>query len=231
MSLYSAIRLFAKKIGNVIYPDHCIHCNNLCTGMICLRCEYQLRKYIDNSSLGNLFYSHFFNHLQVTFAASLFPFFKKGVFQTLIHALKYQSHKDIGQFIGHQMGTFLLDNECDLPDVIIPVPLHPKKERKRGYNQAHLLAKGLQEVVNIPIDCDMLVRNEHSRSQTTKSKIERISSLDTAFAVNHEKTNQYRHVLLIDDVITTGATLRACINALTRHKNIKISILVAGAGQ
>jgi ComF family protein len=149
----------------------------------------------------------------------------------MIHSLKYKSDKKVGKFIGQQMGNFLNQKQVNRPDVIIPVPLHPKKQMKRGYNQAEILAEGIQEIINIPIDKGLLLRKEHSRSQTTKSKKERISSLEDVFSANKEKTEEYNHVLLVDDVITTGATLRACINALTRHKNIKISILVAGAGQ
>ena len=231
MILSSALLNFFKKIGPIIYPDYCIHCNSICSSRICLTCEYQLRQHYDLLPMGNLFYSHFYNCLSVPYAASLYPFIKEGVFQSMIHALKYRSDKAVGTLLGQHMGNHILNHLSHKPDVIIPVPLHPKKLQKRGYNQSEVLAGGIQDITQIPVDTSWLIRKIHGPSQTKKSKKERITSLANSFELRADKKCTYQHILLVDDVITTGSTLHACINALSQHKNLKISVLVAGMGQ
>ena len=127
MILSSELLNFFKKIGPIIYPDYCIHCNSICSSRICLTCEYQLRQHYDLLTMGNLFYSHFYNCLSVLYAASLYPFIKEGLFQSMIHALKYRSDKAVGTLLGQHMGNHILNHLSHKPDVIIPVPLHPKK--------------------------------------------------------------------------------------------------------
>lgn len=158
--------------------------------------------------------------------ASSFLFFKKGgAVQNLMHALKYKGIKEIGELLGNLYSMDLLNfNGFDVPDAIVPVPLHPDKLKKRGYNQSEWFGKGLAEGLKIPIITNALVRNIQTESQTKKNRWSRWQNVEKVFELINPEIIENKHILLVDDVVTTGATLEACSNELLGQKHVRVSV-------
>jgi ComF family protein len=162
-------------------------------------------------------------------ATSYAYFTAEGLLQHLLHGLKYDDKQEIGVYLGQQFGHSLKQTSwIDDVDAIIPVPLHPKKEALRGYNQSGLIAEGLNDILSIPVIDKELYRTRHTESQTKKSRTERIDNMKEVFAVRNTSTLSNKHVLLIDDVLTTGATLEACALVLLSVPGIRISFGTVG---
>jgi len=160
-------------------------------------------------------------------AATAFLFFKKGgMVQTLVHKLKYQNAPFIGYELGKLLGFDLRENDdyFKIPDLIMPVPLHWKKEKRRGYNQSTHFARGIAEVLEKPIDTSNLYRKIHTSTQTKKSRYNRWENVSEVFGLKKTDLIAAKHVLLVDDVITTGATLEACGQILLQQTDVTISI-------
>jgi ComF family protein len=162
-------------------------------------------------------------------ATSLAYFTNEGLLQHLLHGLKYKGRKEIGYYLGKRLGDNLkMTSWASTIDVIIPVPLHKNKKAKRGYNQSLLIAEGIGATLNIPASDDLLLRSRSTDSQTHKSREERISNMEEAFSVTKKGSLTGKHILLCDDVLTTGATLEACALALLKEESIKISVATIG---
>ncbi|HMM12272.1 MAG TPA: phosphoribosyltransferase family protein [Bacteroidales bacterium] len=161
-------------------------------------------------------------------ATACYFFAKHGRVQPLIHELKYKSNREAGLFLGREMGKALKASAI-YQDVslLVPVPLHPKRERKRGYNQSEILARGISEVTGISISRNNLVRGVATQTQTKKSREERWKNVRDIFSVRQPEAFSGHHVLLIDDVITTGSTIEGCVKVLEQIDNIRISVAAA----
>jgi len=159
-------------------------------------------------------------------AATACYFFRKGsAIQKIIHQFKYHNRKDIALYMGKQMGHMLQQSAVySTADQVIPVPLFFKKEKKRGYNQANLLGEGIAEILHIPVVNDSVERVSQTGSQTRKSRLDRWENVKDAFRVVRPDMLRGKHLLLIDDVITTGATLEAFAQTLTEIPGVRISI-------
>ena len=156
-------------------------------------------------------------------------FSKKGTIAPLIHHLKYRNRDDIGIFLGKMYGKELLGSEFLRPiDAIVPVPLHPKKQKQRGYNQAEKIAKGLSNITSIPLATNNLIRMVHNPTQTKFDKTRRWENVKDIFDVKNPDEFEGKHILLVDDVITTGSTLEGCGIALQKCKDVRISIAAVG---
>jgi ComF family protein len=167
--------------------------------------------------------------MDVSFASSFLYFYKDGITQSILHQFKYNNYPEIGELLGKWFAHDLIKMRMpDDIDLIIPVPLHPKKQRKRGYNQSQYFARGLSEVTGIATDFESLVRIEYQKSQTSKSKEQRWKSVKDAFEVVAKQNIRNRHILLVDDIITTGATMEACGRQLYAHGAAQISIATLG---
>jgi len=143
----------------------------------------------------------------------------------MIHELKYHGNRQVGVVLGKLFGQDLQRSQrMSTFDRILPIPLHPKKEHQRGYNQCHAICEGLEESLGVPWSRSHLVRDSFSESQTRKSRFERWTNMDSIFAINHSEELEHQHILLIDDVITTGATIEACCHALSSIRGIGISV-------
>ncbi|MGB1041859.1 MAG: ComF family protein [Tenacibaculum sp.] len=150
---------------------------------------------------------------------------KGGVTQKIIHQLKYKQQPEIGVFIAKWFGSLLKEEAVFKNiDFIVPVPLHEKKIKKRGYNQVTLFGETLSAILNTTYKPDVLVRKSLSKTQTFKHRFERFSNNNTKFVLTDKTMFEHKHILLIDDVITTGATLVSCCEELLKTKNITISI-------
>lgn len=159
-------------------------------------------------------------------AISFYRFHKKGRLQRLIHHFKYKGVKEIGLTLGKMMASELKKQDFfNGIDMLVPVPIHKKKLRKRGYNQSHYLAEGISVVTNIPWRKDLIIKRLNTESQTKKGRFKRWKNVKSSFHLNDHKLNEEIHILLIDDVLTTGSTIEACAIELNKIKNVKLSLL------
>lgn len=213
---------------SLLYPQYCFTCHtSLYKGekYICTRCIAGLPKTNHHLKNDNPLYSKLLNIKSLQYATSYLTFIKKGKVQKLIHYYKYKNYPEIGATLGKWYAKDLQQLEVSQYwEVIIPVPLHEKKLKKRGYNQSAYFAQGLAAVLNIPTLEHSLIRKEYSSTQTSKSKTERWKNVEQIFAVVDQKAIDNKHVLLVDDIITTGSTLEACAYQLENSGASAISI-------
>ena len=218
-----------KTAANLFFPEFCAGCNEaLATGekVICTSCRHHLPMTNHHELDKNELWQKFYGRLDIQFVGAQFYFHKKGIVQQLIHNLKYRGNQDIGEAIGNWYGSLLVNHSAlqDL-DEIIPTPLHKRRLRERGYNQVTTFGRSLSQKLEIPYNDSLLFRSQYSSSQTFKNLLERSMSTKPMFYVQNPEKHRNKHFLLIDDVITTGATLEACGRALMQIENAKLSIV------
>ena len=219
-----------KCFIDLIYPQLCDVCNASLVGgekVVCSRCRIDFPLTRNWNERGNSVEKTFWGRVPITAAASYFFFARGSKYRVLLHKLKYSGRDDIGIKLGQWFGNELVT--CSIfsdVDYIIPVPLHPKKQKSRGYNQSEKISIGLAAAMHKPVDTKTVVRAEFTNTQTQKNRMERWHNVSTVFAVNNPETLNNKHILLVDDVLTTGATLEACCNAILSAADCKISIAV-----
>lgn len=215
---------------NLFFPNVCRLCERpLIDGedQICLFCLCDLPRTNFHKQTDNPVEQLFFGRNQIEYATAYFHYEKGGKVQHLIHSIKYHDNKELGSLLGKMIGQELLTDKspiCDI-DLFIPVPLHRKRFKQRGYNQSEWIARGIASVWNKPIDTKHLMRADNSNTQTNKSVYDRWLNVCSIFKVNQPEDLVNKHILLIDDVITTGATISACAKALADIPGIRISVL------
>jgi len=220
---------FLLDIFYLFFPNTCVCCDsNLSANekTICLKCRFELPVTHFTALKNNPVEEIFFGRIPVAYATSLLFYKDKGISQHLISQLKYKGNQNIGTFLGEWIGDAL--KHCErFPDIdyIIPVPLHPKKLKKRGYNQLTTFGESLSKILDTPYIDTLLIRKSITDSQTHKSRIDRFKNVKEIFYLTDTSFLKNKHILLIDDVITTGATIEACALELGRTKNITISIV------
>ena len=199
---------------HLFYPHHCNGCGSDLldnTSLLCLDCINHLPRTGFAIHENNPIEKYFRGRLLIQAAHSEYYFEKDSVIQELIHQLKYSGNTRIGEYLGEQLGMSLLQsNRFGNLDALIPLPLFPDKERKRGYNQSDIICRGIARVMNIPIITDAVIRRQATETQTHKHRTERWENVRDSFAVMHPEKINNKCMLLVDDVITTGATLEAC---------------------
>ena len=215
------IKAWYEALVHVFYPSLCYGCNNeLIQGdqYICLQCQTEMGRTYFESIRDNPVEKLFWGRADIQCAASTFYYIDKTPLQQIVHHIKYRQEKELGIHMGEIMGIHGsgLFTECKT-DLCIPMPLHPKKEYKRGYNQASLLCEGIFKQTGIPYNEKALVRNENTRTQTKKSRIERWKNVASVFDVIEPLVINDKHVVVVDDVITTGASTESCVNTLMQH--------------
>lgn len=220
---------FLKDLLHLFYPKICANCNAQLVQnekVICTLCRHDLPLTNFQSYTKNKISAIFFGRVTIQKAYALLFFRKKGITKKLIHELKYRGNEEIGVLFGNWLGEILTENkEFSEVDFIIPVPIHSKKKKARGYNQVTKFGKCLQQHLKIPFIEDVLARKSSTKTQTFKSRFERFNDLDTKFSLTNTSLFKNKHILVIDDVITTGATLEACAKELLKTSEIKISVL------
>jgi len=171
----------------------------------------------------------FWGQHQIISGTSLLYFHKGSPVQDLIHLLKYSKEKEAGYFLGRLMGVDLKQSQrFDNYDAIIPVPLHPEKQKSRGFNQSFILSEPISHILDIPIQENVLIRDKESISQTTKDRTERLSNTVNPFSITNNDLLINKKVLLIDDILTTGSTLSSCCSAIQKIPGIQIGFATAG---
>jgi ComF family protein len=219
---------FLKDLFAVFYPEVCLCCHEPLTtyeNVVCIHCRHDLPFTNFSSEANNLAEQTFYGRIPIEQATALFYFHKKGNVQELIHALKYKNQQQVGSLLGNWLGDELVkSNRFSTIDVIVPVPLHQKKLKSRGYNQVTTFGKSLSEKLAIPYTENVLVKVSATNTQTKKLRLDRWKNAHDLFVVKDNQVFENKHILLIDDIITTGATLEACCEAFKKTKNLKISI-------
>jgi ComF family protein len=218
---------------SLIFPRICAGCGNSLWKNeegLCQLCEYHLPKTNFHFESENPVSRLFLGKVSIE-TGSAFLYFNKGSkVQRMVHQLKYKGRKDIGIYLGDQYGQTLkyapLFNSAD---AIIPVPLHKKRYMQRGYNQSEQFAIGLSRAMNIPVNRYLLLRIKATETQTRKSRFSRYQNVKEIFTVTSPLEWTGRHLLLVDDVITTGATLESCIQALAVIPGVRVSVACIAA--
>jgi len=213
---------------SLFYPSLCAGCHTaLMRGeeVICLECLADLPKTGFEKFADNPVAQLFWGRVEVCQATSFCSFDKGGVMQHLMHQLKYKGSIEVGKKLGQLFGA-VLSQAPPYRDIelLVPVPLHPKREHKRGYNQSEVICKGMSETMGIPMNSGNLVRNRYSNTQTSKGRFERWVNVRELFGVKKPEVFEGRHILLIDDVVTTGSTLEACAQVLLKIPGTRVSI-------
>ncbi len=193
--------------------------------MLCIKCINQLPVTNFHLHAENQVEKIFRGRLPVIQASSYCYFSKNSLIQRLLHQLKYKDNKELGQFAGRMMGVTLRQSDLyDNIDALVPLPLFASREKKRGYNQAALLCEGIAAATGIPVLKNVVCRISSTETQTHKNRIERWQNMEGRFEITNAEAIKNKHLLLVDDVITTGATLEACGHALLRGENTSVSI-------
>lgn len=214
---------------SLIYPRRCEACGDLLfehEKYICNYCMLHLPRSNYHLDKENRLMSIFAGRVPLAGAASQYVFEKDGKVQKLIHAIKYEEQKELAQFLGGLYASGLEgDGWWTGIDVIIPIPLHKSKLKTRGFNQSEYYAKGFADVTGKELDTQSLKRTKNTETQTRKKKYERWENVESVFELAEEAQLENKHILLVDDVVTTGATIEAAWQALRKVENIQISVV------
>jgi ComF family protein len=230
--IHLQLRSFCNSLLHFLYPSLCEGCRKaLLPGeeVLCISCCMALPQTKYHHIELNETALRFAGRFPFIQATSFAYFIRDGVLQHLLHQLKYEGRKKNGLFLGHQLGASLRQTAWATGiSCILPVPLHASKNRLRGFNQSDVIAKGLSQSLALEVETDILVRIRNTDSQTRKNRAERADNVADAFSVHRPEKIRDRHVLLLDDVLTTGATLEACSKAVLAVPGTSVSIATIG---
>ncbi len=215
---------------NLFFPKVCLGCSMYLgdnENYVCTSCRHQLpltNFHLDkNDAVKNVL----FGRVKLEQATALLHFSKKGIVQQLIHNLKYRGHQDVGVFLGKWLGEELKTLESyQCIDVVIPVPLHSSKLRKRGYNQVSKFGQEIAKALDIEFNTKVLQKTVATKTQVFKDRLLRTSGNAATFSISENQTLKGKHILLVDDILTTGATIESCANALLTIEGLKISVAI-----
>lgn len=223
-------------LWELFFPRCCLVCGGrLLHGekMLCVSCLAGLPRTGFHWQRENRVERNFWGKFPVERATSFLYYTKGGDVRRLLYELKYYGNKEVGEVMGRVMAAeLLLSPFFEGVDLIIPIPLHRRKERQRGYNQSLCLAQGISAVTGIPVQADIMVRDRYTETQTHKGQYERWENVQSLFRCSSPELLQDKHILLVDDVLTTGATIVSCADALQGVSGLRISALtLALAGE
>lgn len=218
-----------ENLINLFFPKACSGCNSFLLAnenVICTVCRHEIPLTNHHKIENNEAVVKFYGRIPIEFAAALFYFHKKGIVQEMIHKLKYKGHQEVGTAIGYWYAEELKTiAELNSVDYIIPVPLHKKRLKERGYNQVEAFGRALSDSMGIPYNDTVLIRNVYSKTQTKKNLLGRSEVVESIFSATYNEALHNKHFMLIDDVITTGSTLEACGRELLKIPGAKLSIV------
>jgi len=216
----------------LFFPSVCEACGNLLfknESTLCTRCLVRLPKTNFHSFADNPVSETFWGRVNIYSAASFLYYSKAGMVQQMIHNFKYHRKTDVGKVLGRMYAADLIKSPlfADV-QVLMPVPLHWTKLKKRGFNQSEIIANAMAPGMNLPMETQVLIRRFATDTQTKKSRIKRSENVSGKFALENQERIVGKHILLIDDVITTGATLEECVGLLLTVEGVKVSVASLG---
>lgn len=226
--MIASLKYLFKSSVHLLYPHNCTGCESDLLdedNLLCLKCIHDLPHTNFANLANNPVEKYFWGRLPLQAAYSQFYFSKEFLIQHLIHQLKYKGDTKVGFYLGELMGDTLLksDRFKDI-DALVPLPLYADKEHKRGYNQAAVICNGMSSVMNVPVYNKYVIRQHATETQTRKHRTERWENVKDSFKVAKPNDLTGKHLLLVDDVVTTGATLEACGAVMLQAADIKLSI-------
>ncbi|WP_462319075.1 ComF family protein [Marinilabilia sp.] len=226
------LKKYLSGLSALVFPSLCKGCGtSLGTPQkaLCRTCESDLPRTYFEKVPQNPGEQLLWGRTKLSFATSIF-FYRKGeLLQNLIHELKYRGGKSNGTYLGNMAGKILVRESLhEKFDLLLPVPLHYKKRKIRGYNQSEIIGDGITRISKIPMDKTSVIRTVHSDSQTRRSRYERWQNVEGIFKVIHPEYLEDKHLLIVDDVVTTGSTIEALYSALKVVPNVKISVISIG---
>ena len=214
-----------KNLSDLFYPRLCLSCGkSLIEGekFICTDCLADFPMSNNAYQSEDKLLCKFEKELNLQKIYSLFYYNKYSKYRELIRAIKYHSNGELAFYLGKMLGQYIC-KECYV-DALVPIPLHPQKEKERGFNQSLKIAKGISEVLNIPILDKLIFRNKYTISQTGLTTEERLKNVENVFFIKNQAQAKGLHILVVDDVITTGATIHACVKLISQIENTKFSL-------
>jgi ComF family protein len=218
-----------KNLLNLFFPKVCSGCKNFLFDneyVICTQCRHEMPLTQFYLNPENEAVKKFYGRLDLVHVSCFLYYHKKGIVQEMIHSLKYRGHEEIGTVLANWYAEDLKDTaEIKTIDTILPVALHKKRKRERGYNQVATFGKALAKKWNIVYNEEILIRNQYSKTQSKKTFLERTTVAENIFDVVFDESHHNQHFLLIDDVMTTGATLESCGRAILKIPGAKLSII------
>lgn len=219
---------FFDLFTQLIFPNLCICCNGHLSNQekhLCDLCVYNLPLFEFNKLKNNTLRKRFWGILPLDDCFAYLIFENNNEVQKIIHEIKYNRNKELCYTMGIALGHLILSlGKVANIDFIIPVPLHKNREHQRGFNQAEILANGVSSITNVPVLIDGVNRVVDNKSQTKKNRSERDKNTENIFVITNSQVLQGKHVLLLDDVITTGATICSCGQSLLTVKNLRLSV-------
>ncbi len=226
--MISSLSSYIKDLSHLLFPHHCEGCGTDVLQneqQLCASCLHQLPETNYFDLAGNHIEQMFYGRMKLAHVGAGYYFTKESLVQHLMHQLKYKGNKEVGTYLGRLIGHKLqASNRFDDIDVLVPMPLNPKREFRRGYNQATVICEGIAAVWQKPILKDVVIRNIFTETQTHQDRVHRWQNMDGVFAVENEKAIKGKHVLLVDDIVTTGATLEACGRVILQVPDTCLSI-------
>lgn len=218
---------YIKEFFDLLFPPHCLGCNNLLMKneqYLCLFCEEKLSFTKLNNDLGEILRNRLMGKVNLKYGFVGLKFEKSGLVQKFIYEIKYGNQKEAANWYGLRLGSVINFSEKEFC-ILIPVPLHRKKLVQRGYNQSEYFAKGLSNILNIKLYSKVLKRKEQRSSQTNKKRFQRWQNAENVYIVSNPEHVIGKHIILIDDVITTGATIESCARPLLDAGAREISVI------
>lgn len=219
---------------SLIFPENCVSCGQLLVrgeAHLCSICRYNL-PVPDDTTRNTLLANKFVYEPKITFTSAFLIFKKSGITQKLLHQIKYKGNYELGVLLGAWYGDYLSDQPAFQSfDVILPVPLHSRKMRIRGYNQSMAIAEGISSTTGKPVEAKLLQRSKFTVTQTKKQKVDRWQNVESIFSVSQPDHVKGKKVIIVDDVLTTGSTLASCAAALLQNGSSEIGICALAAAQ
>lgn len=234
-SIQTLLKERGSELLNLIFPKICMTCGHDLLKhetSICRFCIEHLPYTHFHEKQNNKIEQLFWGRIDIERATALLTYTKGGNVQKILKAIKYRDQKELAIKMGELFGKHLLkSNWLNGIDLIIPVPLHPKKLKERGYNQSELLAKGISNATGLSINTNTLKRIVHTSTQTKKNRYDRFLNIDGVFSLGETEQQVFNHILLVDDVITTGSTLEGCAKMLKQIHGARVSIATLAYAQ
>jgi len=215
-----------QSLIHLLFPKTCVCCENLLNEQephICGSCllEIPVLEIDDDSAIKKLA-----GRVKIESALAYLKFNKSGKAQKILHEIKYKDNHELGIYIGKQYANYLKTQNIELDfDILVPVPLHSKRMKSRGYNQSEAIAKGLSDKLGIDLNTISLLKTKEAQSQTKKGRVARLENMQDCFVVSELVDLKGKHIAIVDDVMTTGATLEACCLSLEKAGVGKITVL------